>query len=50
VIRSNLLAALNIARYEVEDKLEMRVTTSYEKAISEGLIEPLQNGNAWNGW
>jgi NTP pyrophosphatase (non-canonical NTP hydrolase) len=48
-IQHVLLAVLDIARYYgIEDKLEMRVNTSYEKAISEGLIEPLKNEDARN--
>ena len=48
-IQQVLCAALDIARYYgVEDKLEARVTASYERAISEGLIEPLKNGDSRN--
>jgi NTP pyrophosphatase (non-canonical NTP hydrolase) len=41
-VQQVILAALDIARYYgIEEKLENQVNGSYEKAVAEGLIEPL---------
>lgn len=43
-IQDVMTAVLDIARhYGIEDKLEARVDAGYRRAVSEGLIEPLEN-------
>jgi NTP pyrophosphatase (non-canonical NTP hydrolase) len=43
-IQDILTAVLDIARYyKLEDQLSARVDFSYRRAVSEGLIEPLEN-------
>ena len=48
-IQQVLTAVLDLARYYgVEEKVELQVNLSYERAVSEGLIEPLNGEETRN--